>query len=82
MAPRSYLCCFLLDPGVIPNKENDDHLLHVPSPEWKDQILYFIVTDRFMDGDTTNNDQGVGEYKKEEMAIIGMAGISKALLRR
>ncbi len=38
--------------------------LQVPSPEWEDQIIYFIVTDRFMDGDTTNNDQGAGEYKK------------------
>ena len=38
--------------------------LYVPSPSWQDQILYFIVTDRFMDGDSTNNDQGTGEYKK------------------
>ncbi len=43
---------------------HDQNYLHVPSPEWKDQIMYFIVTDRFMDGDSTNNDQGVGEYKK------------------
>lgn len=36
--------------------------LHVPSPEWQDQIVYFVMTDRFNDGDTTNNDQGAGEY--------------------
>ena len=38
--------------------------IHVPSPEWEDQIIYFIVTDRFMDGDSSNNDQGDGEYRK------------------
>ena len=49
---------FITSPGEV------EKYLHVPSPDWQDQILYFIVTDRFMDGDTTNNDQGVGEYKK------------------
>ncbi len=38
-----------------------DKYLQVPSPQWEDQILYFIVTDRFMDGDSSNNDQGQGE---------------------
>ncbi|MCG7530428.1 alpha-amylase family glycosyl hydrolase [Psychrobium sp. MM17-31] len=37
-------------------------LLHVPSPQWQDQIIYFTMTDRFADGDTSNNDQGLGEY--------------------
>ena len=46
------------------NSDNGYEFLQVPSPEWADQILYFIVTDRFMDGDSTNNDQGTGEYKK------------------
>ncbi len=36
--------------------------LHVPSPDWRDQVIYFAVTDRFADGDTSNNDQGAGEY--------------------
>ncbi len=35
---------------------------HVPSPDWRDQIIYFVVTDRFADGDPRNNDQGAGEY--------------------
>ncbi len=37
--------------------------LHVPSPDWRDQVIYFAVTDRFDDGDPRNNDQGAGEYK-------------------
>ena len=37
-------------------------LLHVPSPDWRDQIIYFAMTDRFADGNTANNDQGQGEY--------------------
>ncbi len=36
--------------------------LHVPSPDWRDQIIYFLMTDRFNDGDPTNNDLGAGEY--------------------
>jgi hypothetical protein len=35
--------------------------LHVPSPDWRDQILYFVMTDRFADGDPANTDQGAGE---------------------
>jgi len=37
-------------------------LLHVPSPDWREQVIYFVFTDRFEDGDPTNNDQGAGEY--------------------
>ncbi len=37
--------------------------LHVPSPDWRDQVIYFVMTDRFADGDTSNNDQGAGEYR-------------------
>ncbi|MEK8049585.1 alpha-amylase family glycosyl hydrolase [Ideonella sp. DXS22W] len=37
--------------------------LHVPSPDWRDQVMYFVLTDRFDDGDVRNNDQGAGEYR-------------------
>ena len=36
--------------------------LHVASPDWRDQVVYFLMTDRFNDGDATNNDLGHGEY--------------------
>ena len=36
--------------------------LHVPSPDWRDQVIYFVLTDRFADGDPRNNDQGAGEF--------------------
>ncbi len=36
--------------------------LHVPSPDWRDQVIYFVVTDRFADGNPGNNDQGAGEF--------------------
>ena len=35
--------------------------LHVPSPAWEDQIVYFVMTDRFANGDRTNDDQKAGE---------------------
>jgi len=37
-------------------------LRHVPSPDWRDQVVYFLMIDRFADGDPSNNDQGVGEF--------------------
>lgn len=40
----------------------DELLLHVPSPDWQDQIIYFTMLDRFADGDPSNNDQGANEY--------------------
>ncbi len=37
-------------------------LLHVPSPDWRDQVIYFVLTDRFDDGDPANDDQQAGEF--------------------
>lgn len=60
--------CTTLAPADVPATSNEqvtsdtDLLLHVPSPDWRDQIIYFIMTDRFQDGDPGNNDQGVGVY--------------------
>ena len=48
-------------PSTIPSADSE-LLLHVPSPEWQDQVIYFLMTDRFNDGDPTNNDQGLGEF--------------------
>ena len=36
--------------------------LHVPSPDWRDQVIYFVMTDRFADSDPSNNDQHAGEF--------------------
>ncbi len=40
--------------------------LHVASPDWRDQIIYFVMLDRFDDGDPGNNDQGAGEYDPDD----------------
>lgn len=32
------------------------------STDWRDQIIYFLMIDRFDDADPANNDQGLGEY--------------------
>jgi glycosidase len=42
--------------------QNNTLQLHRPSPDWRDQVLYFVLTDRFADGDPSNNDQGAGEF--------------------
>ena len=56
--------------------------LHVPSPDWRDQVIYFLMTDRFADGDARNNDQGAGEYDPTDGAKFSggdLAGVRKRL---
>jgi glycosidase len=56
--------------------------LHVPSPDWRDQIIYFAMTDRFDDGNPKNNDQGAGEYKpgsKDHFNGGDLAGLLRRL---
>lgn len=40
----------------------DGRLIHLPSPEWQDQIIYFLMIDRFNDGEPARNDQGYNLY--------------------
>lgn len=39
---------------------------HVASPDWREQIIYFIMIDRFNDGNTDNNNQGNNEYDPKD----------------
>jgi glycosidase len=55
--------------------------LHVPSPSWRDQVVYFVMTDRFDDGDPANNDQGTGEYDPADGAKYS-GGDLAGLVRR
>ncbi len=48
--------------GAQPGLAAPAQKLHVPSPDWRDQVIYFVLTDRFADGDPSNNNQGAGEY--------------------
>ena len=56
--------------------------LHVPSPDWRDQVIYFLMTDRFEDGNPSNNDQGAGEYNPQKSSHFSggdLAGVKKRL---
>jgi glycosidase len=35
---------------------------HVPSPDWRDQVVYFVMLGRFANGDRGNDDQHADEY--------------------
>ena len=59
----------------------DDGPLHVPSPDWRDQVVYFAMIDRFDDGDPRNNDQGAGEYDPADGAKYS-GGDLAGLMRR
>jgi glycosidase len=39
-------------------------LVSKSGPDWRDQIIYFVLTDRFSDGDPSNNNQGAGEFNQ------------------
>ncbi|MEI8095983.1 MAG: alpha-amylase family glycosyl hydrolase [Spirochaetales bacterium] len=57
-------------------------LLQVPSPDWRDQIVYFVMTDRFFDGNTANSDQKKGEYDPTTNAKFSggdLAGVTQKL---
>ena len=58
-----------------------DGPLHVPSPDWRDQVIYFVLTDRFDDGDPTNNDQHAGEFAAADPSRYN-GGDFKGLSRR
>lgn len=45
---------------------SDELRLHVPSPDWRDQVVYMLFIDRFDDGDDSNNDQGFDEFDPEK----------------
>lgn len=56
--------------------------LHRPSPDWRDQVLYFVLTDRFDDGNPANNDQGAGEFRAGSRAHYNggdLAGLQRRL---
>ncbi|GHA81774.1 alpha-amylase family glycosyl hydrolase [Cognatilysobacter bugurensis] len=56
--------------------------LHVPSPDWRDAVIYFAMIDRFDDGDASNNDQGAGEFDPRDGARYSggdLAGLTRRL---
>lgn len=53
-----------------------------PALDWRDQILYFVLTDRFDDGNPRNNDQGAGEYDPSDRRRFSggdLAGLRRRL---
>jgi glycosidase len=52
-----------------------------PAVDWRDQILYFAMVDRFDDGDPANNDQGAGVYDPADPAKYS-GGDLQGLTRR
>ena len=57
-----YILSFLALSGWTNVNAQSDGELHVASPEWREQIIYFVMIDRFNDGNPGNNNQGIGEF--------------------
>lgn len=59
--------CFLLLLAVgcsekSPKSVSETH----PLDTWSDEIMYFVMTDRFADGDSSNNHLGFGEFDPQK----------------
>ncbi|MCX7041242.1 MAG: alpha-amylase family glycosyl hydrolase [Gammaproteobacteria bacterium] len=67
--------------GAGPALGSPDGPLHVPSPDWRDQVIYFVLTDRFDDCDPANNDQHAGEFAAADPSRYN-GGDFKGLSRR
>ncbi len=56
--------------------------LLVASPDWRDQVIYFAMIDRFENGDPRNDDQGAGEFDPADGRRYSggdLAGITRRL---
>ncbi len=54
----------------------------VASPDWREQVIYFLMIDRFDDGEPGNNDQGAGEFDPADRRRYSggdLAGIERRL---
>lgn len=51
--------------------DTQDVTEHKESPNWNDQVIYFLMLDRFYNGNTSNDDQGVGVYGMVEGKFNG-----------
>ena len=45
--------------------------LALAAPVWEDQIVYFVMIDRFANGDTSNDDMGFGEAGNDNSRYNG-----------
>ena len=57
-----FICTLNLNLVFCQSPSPVEPALHVPSPNWQNQIIYFVMLDRFEDGNPQNNDQGLSEY--------------------
>ncbi|MEO7252268.1 MAG: alpha-amylase family glycosyl hydrolase, partial [Arenimonas sp.] len=71
------------DPGAPPSSARAESAPAATSGiDWRDQILYFVMTDRFDDGDPSNNDQRAGEFDARDTAKYNggdLGGIERRL---
>lgn len=68
MRPKSLITCAVCISLFALTKLNaaEQSELHQPSPDWQEQIIYFLMIDRFNDGNPSNNNQGQDEYDQQD----------------
>ncbi|MBI2933180.1 MAG: hypothetical protein HYY16_16165 [Planctomycetes bacterium] len=63
------VCALLQQSGLssvkqLPDKPRPFRSRMHASPDWRDQSIYFVMTDRFFDGDPANNQRGYSTFEK------------------
>lgn len=58
----AWLACTLGSAGSALAAAPQEGPQHIPSPDWRDQVLYLLMIDRFANGDRANDDQHAGEF--------------------
>ena len=79
LSSKLLLICLI---ALHPVLKSEDLKLHVPSPDWRSQVIYFLMVDRFEDGDRANNDQGIGVYRPKDNDFFNggdLKGVTKRL---
>ncbi len=74
LSPLAALAVLAVATGCA-SEELNNPISQTPPPvdtdeplDWSDQVIYFLMIDRFNDGDPSNNDQGAGEYDPNDGA--------------
>ena len=82
LCAASTLALLLVSLAASADSQRPDFVRPMASKDWRDQVIYFLMIDRFDDGDAGNNDQGAQEYSPsapEKFSGGDLAGIERRI---
>lgn len=79
---RLALACLLASPSLGASASEGAAGAGEASTDWRDQVLYLVMIDRFENGDPSNDDQGAGEFDPADARKFSggdLAGVQRRL---